>query len=400
MNEENKNIINNENNVEMPVANDAPQAPANPLDQTITPKIVTPTPVEAAPTPAPAESPAPAPAPAESPTPVVTPAPAAPVTPAVEPQKEVGSVVVGKPMSNIIKPIPVGDIQGSGPVASVGGGNGINEPKKKSNVVSIIVLIVAVLVLIGIILFKYVFNGKINLSGTLTGTVQTDALVYKDAKKGDKITFSVTDTLKLILTIDEYEVQEGVGTKVTCSLKEADGSESVSLSNIWLENDNVTLKVPFNKVGNYAVLTNSITSSEFSVISPEGKVTKYNDMASYVNEESGLIVNYINATSDEIQIEASRKTGIGALKYGTLITEIDYSTENEDEFSKFSRYSVGDGFIYCLDDTSKIPEGTTVNASFTIKLTDGKLNLDNPTVSDKTDFKTFLEQSIDTDCVE
>lgn len=392
MNEENKNIVNNENNVEMPVANDAPQAPTNPLDQTITPKMVTPTPVEAAP--------APASAPAESPAPAVTPAPAAPVAPAAESQKEVGSVVVGKPMSNIIKPIPVGDIQGSGPVASVGGGNASIEPKKKSNVVSVIVLIVAILVLIGIILFKYVFNGKINLSGTLTGTVQTDALVYKGAKKGDKITFGVTDTLKLILTIDEYEVQEGVGTKVACSIKEADGSESVSLSNIWLENDNVTLKVPFNKVGNYAVLTNSITSSELSVISPEGKVTKYNDMASYVNEESGLIISFTSATTDEIQIEASRETGMGALKYGTLKTEIDYSTENEDELSKFSRYSVGDGFIYCLDNTSKIPEGTTVNASFTIKLTDGKLNLDNPTVSDKTDFKTFLEQSKDIECVE
>ena len=384
MNEENKNIVNNENNIEMPAANDTPQT--NPLEQTVETKVVTPTPVESAP----AETPVPV----ENTTPVETPAPAVP-------EKEVGSVVVGQPMSNVIKPIPVGDIQGSGPVASVGGGNATIEPKKKSNVVSVIVLIVAILVLIGIVLFKYVFKGNINLGGGLTGTVQETELVYKGAKKGDKINFKVTEALKLILTVDEYDVQDGVGTKLTCSLKEADGSESITLTNLWLENDNATLKVPFNKIGDYAVFTNSVMNSELTVIAADGKLTKYNDMASYVSEEKGLNITYSSVSSDEIQIEASRKLGMGSISYGDLTTEFDYSNmDNEEEMMKMSRYGMGEGFVYCVDDTSKVPEATTITAMFTIKLTNGKLNLDKPEVSDKIDFKTYIEENKEFDCTE
>ncbi len=381
MNEENKNIVNNENTVEMPKVNDTPET--NPLEHTIETKRVIPTPVEATPAPASQET-----------------AASAPATQEPAPQKEVGSVMVGKPMSNIIKPIPVGDIQGSGPVASVGGGTTPVVAKKKSSVVSVIVLIVALLVLIGIVLFKYVFKGNINIGG-LNGTVQENELVYKGAKKGDKINFKVTDSLKLVLTIDEYEVQSGVGTKLKCSLKEADGSESVTLSNIWLEDDNVTLKVPFDKVGDYAVLTNSVMNSDLTIISADGKVSKFTDMASYVNEEKGLIVSYSSVSSEGIQIEASRKTGIGVISYGDLITEIDYSNiEDEDQIMRMSRYGRGEGFIYCVDDISKIPEETTIEAIFTFKLTDGKLNLDKPEVGDKIDFKTYLEENKEFDCTD
>ena len=377
MNEENKNIVNNGNNVETPVVNDAPQAPVNPLDQTIALKRVIPTPVEAAPAPQP------------------TAAPAAPA-----PEKEVGSVVVGKPMSNIIKPIPVGDIQGSGPVASVGGGDVTIEPKKKSNVASIIILIVAVLVLIGIILFRYVFNGNFNLNKEITGVVQDNYLVYKGAKKGDKINFKVTDSLKLVLTIDEYDVQDGVGTKLGCSLKEADGSESFSLTNLWLEDDNVTLKVPFNKVGDYAVFSNSVLNSDLTIISADGKLTKFTDMSSFINEEKGLTVTYASVTSNEIQFEASRKTGTGVISYGDLKTEINFSSETEEEIDKYSQFSMGDGFIYCIDDVSKVPEETTINATFSLKLTNGKIDLDKPELVSKTDFKTYLETNIEFECNE
>ena len=400
MNEENKNIVNNENNVEMPATKDTPQI--NPLDQTIETKRVIPTPVEAAPaTPAAPETPAAsAPETPAAPAPV-TPVASAPETPAPAPEKEVGSVVVGKPMSNIVKPIPVGDIQGSGPVASVGGGNSSDTPKKKSNVASVVILVIALLVLIGIVLFKYVFKGNINLGGGLTGTVQENELVYKGAKKGDKINFKVTDALKLVLTIDEYDVQEGIGTKLTCSIKEADGSESITLSNLWLEKDNSTLKISYNKLGDYAVFANSVMNTDLTIISPDGKLTKFNDMSSYINEEKGLIVNYSSASNEEIQIEASRKLGIGSISYGDVKTEIDYTNiEDEEEMFRMSRYGSGEGFAYCVDDISKIPEGATITAVFSIKLTAGKLNLDKPEVTDKVDFKSFLEENKEFDCAE
>ncbi|MBP5683982.1 MAG: hypothetical protein J6X02_01845 [Bacilli bacterium] len=394
MNEENKENLTNsnldvnssENNIEMPEVKTeksvnteatpqsapapAEPAPQNPLDKTIETKRVIPTPVQAA-----------------------------PATNNDTANKEVGTVVVGRPMSNIVKPIPVGDIQGSGPVATVGGGTNI-EPKKKNNIVSIIVLIVAVLVLIGIILFRFVFNGNINLGGGLKGTVQGNTLIYKGVKKGEKINFEITDKLKLVLTIDELEVQDGVGTKVTCSIREADGKDSVTLTNRWLEDDNQTIKLDYNKIGDYAVINNSVLTSELSVISPDGTLTRFNDMSSFVNEEKGLVINFSSVTSSEIQIEATRATGMGSIVYGDLKTEIDYDkiSENEDEMSKYSRYSLGDGFIMCIDDISKLPETTTINALFTFKLVDGKIDLTKPEVSDKVDFKTYYETNKDTEC--
>ena len=394
MNEENKENLTNsnldvnssENNIEMPEVKTeksvnteatpqsapapAEPAPQNPLDKTIETKRVIPTPVQAA-----------------------------PATNNDTANKEVGTVVVGRPMSNIVKPIPVGDIQGSGPVATVGGGTNI-EPKKKNNIVSIIVLIVAVLVLIGIILFRFVFNGNINLGGGLKGTVQGNTLIYKGVKKGEKINFEITDKLKLVLTIDELEVQDGVGTKVTCSIREADGKDSVTLTNRWLEDDNQTIKLDYNKIGDYAVINNSVLTSELSVISPDGTLTRFNDMSSFVNEEKGLVINFSSVTSSEIQIEATRATGMGSIVYGDLKTEIDYDkiSENEDEMSKYSRYSLGDGFIMCIDDISKLPETTTINALFTFKLVDGKIDLTKPEVSDKVDFKTYYETNKETEC--
>lgn len=399
MNEENKDTLTNtnldtnssNNSVEMPEvktetsvtpeaapqSTPAPAAPApvepapqNPLDKTIETKRVIPTPVQAPPA-------------ANNDT----------------ANKEVGTVVVGRPMSNIVKPIPVGDIQGSGPVATVGGGTNI-EPKKKSNIVSIIVLIVAVLVLIGIILFKFVFNGNVNLGGGLKGTVQGNTLIYKGVKKGEKINFEVTDKLKLVLSIDELEVQDGVGTKVTCSIREADGKDSVTLTNRWLEDDNETIKLDYNKIGDYAVINNSVLTSELSIISPDGTLTKFNDMSSFVNEEKGLTINFSAVTSSEIQIEATRATGMGSITYGDLKTEIDYDkiSENEEEMSKYSRYSLGDGFIMCIDDISKLPETTTISALFTFKLVDGKIDFTKPEVSDKVDFKTYYETNKDTEC--
>jgi hypothetical protein len=407
MNEENKEILNNstpeetkpETPVEMPAVApaqapaepsapvapvqestepSAPAAPTNPLDQTVETKRVIPTPVAG--------------------TPAST--PATPAASSEAPQKEVGTVVVGNPMSNVVKPIPVGDIQGSGPVATVGGGTTPAAPKGKSNIVSVIILVVAIIVLIGLVLFKYVFKGNINLAGGLTGTVQNGELIYKGAKKGDKINFKVTDNLKLVLSIDEVDVQTGVGTKITASLKEADGSDSISLTNLWLEDDNETLKVGIKKIGEYAVISDSVLNSDLVVIASDGKVSKFNDMASFVNEEKGLVISFSTVSDEDIQVEASRKLNMGSITYGDIVTEMDLSSigDNEEELNKYSRYNIGEGFNICVDDTSKIPESTTVTAIFTFKLKDGKLDLSNPEISDKVDFKTYVEQDKEFEC--
>ena len=257
MNDDTKNT--NGSNLEMPATvnnvvkpipvTETPQQPAAPQEpQSVSAPVVKPIPIEQAPQQVPQQGVVP------------TPVPAAPQGE----QKEVGTVMVGKPMSNIIKPIPVGDIQGVGPVATVGGGTEV-VPEKKNNIVALIILIVGIIFLVGYVLFTYVLKDKIGGSTGLTGTTKNGNLVYENPKKGDKITFALTNTLKLIVTVDDLEVQESAGTKLTCSVKEADGSESVTINNVWLTDDNA-LNIGYSKVGNYAVIQPSSSSASLNII--------------------------------------------------------------------------------------------------------------------------------------
>ena len=118
MNEQNNGLNNETNNSE------------------VTPRIVKPIPVESAPesTQAPQESAPQAPQSAPvTPTPVTS-----------QPEKEVGTVVVGKPMSNIIKPIPVGDVGNFAPQATIGGQE-VKPEKKGNNPIVVVILILAII---------------------------------------------------------------------------------------------------------------------------------------------------------------------------------------------------------------------------------------------------------------
>ena len=384
MNDDTKNT--NGSNLEMPATvnnvvkpipvTETPQQPAAPQEpQSVSAPVVKPIPIEQAPQQVPQQGVVP------------TPVPAAPQGE----QKEVGTVMVGKPMSNIIKPIPVGDIQGVGPVATVGGGTEV-VPEKKNNIVALIILIVGIIFLVGYVLFTYVLKDKIGGSTGLTGTTKNGNLVYENPKKGDKITFALTNTLKLIVTVDDLEVQESAGTKLTCSVKEADGSESVTINNVWLTDDNA-LNIGYSKVGNYAIIQPSSSSASLNIIAYDGKVTKLDDLSSYIGEEKGFSVKFSSALSDKIEIEGSRVDNSDNIHYGDITTEIDLSSLNEEEQEKYSRYVLGDGFNMCVDEYSKIPETATISALLTFSLKDGKIDFNNPEITEKQDFKTYYETS-------
>lgn len=388
MNEENKNTVNatNDNNLEMPAMVNNVVKPIPVSEQPTQPESV---PQQSAPVvnPVQAEVQAPTPQPTEV---VPTPAPAQEVQ-----QKEVGTVVVGKPMSNIIKPIPVGDMQGVGPVATVGGANE-TAPKKKNNIVAVIILIVGIVFLIGYVLFTYVLKDKIGNSG-LTGTTKNGYLVYSDPKKGDKINFELSDTLKLIVTIDELETQENIGVKASCSIKEADGTDTVAINDLWLTDDNA-LNIGYYKVGNYAVIRDDSSTSNVNVIGFDGKVVKLNELSSYINEESGLTVKFSSVLDDKIEIQGSRVDSNDNIKYGSVVTSVDYTTLSEEEQEKYSRYILGEGYNMCVDEYSKIPETATISALFTFSIKDGKIDFNTPEVTEKTDFKTYYESNKDLLC--
>ena len=47
----------------------------------------------------------------------------------------------------------------------------------------------------------------------------------------------------------------------------------------------------------------------------------------------------------------------------------------------------------CVDEYSKIPETATISALLTFSLKDGKIDFNNPEITEKQDFKTYYETS-------
>lgn len=375
MNDENKTLNNQtENNLEMP---------------SLAPRVVKPIPVEETPK---QEA---------TPTNVAQPQGITPAAQNPAPTSEVGTVMVGKPMSNVVKPIPVGEIGSSEPQATIGGGQPPVE-KKKSNPVAVVVLIIALIFLIGYVLFTYVFKGKIGGESGLVGNVSDNYLVYANVKEGNKINFKINEKLKIVVKVSKLEVQDGVGTKAYLNVSEADGTDSIDLPYVWLDDDG-SLKIDYKHVGDVAIFDSNQTTDakEISIIDSEGKITKFSDFSKVsLNEEKGLLIDTYFVNDNKLEIEVTRITNTGFVKYGDLNSEVDLSQYegNEELFQKYANYVSSDSVSICLDDYQKIPETTTVNALYTFSLSGDKLDLSNPEVSNKETFGDFYSENHDTVC--
>ncbi len=375
MNDENKTLNNQtDNNLEMP---------------SLAPRVVKPIPVEETPK---QEA---------TPTNVAQPQGTTPAAPNPAPTSEVGTVMVGKPMSNVVKPIPVGEIGSSEPQATIGGGEA-PVVKKKSSPVAVVVLIIALIFLVGYVLFTYVFKGKIGGESGLVGNVSDNCLVYANVKEGNKINFKINEKLKIIVKVSKLEVQEGVGTKAYLNVSEADGTDSIDLPYVWLDDDG-SLKIDYKHVGDVAIFDSNQTTDakEISIIDSEGKITKFSDFSNVsLNEEKGLLIDTYSVNDNKLEIEVTRITNTGFVKYGDLNSEVDLSQyeNNEELFQKYANYVSSDSVSICLDDYQKIPETTTVNALYTFSIKGDKLDLTNPEVSNKETFGDFYSENHDTVC--
>ena len=317
------------------------------------------------------------------------------------PENNVGTVVVGKPMSNVVKPIPVGEIGNFAPQATIGGGE-TPSTKKKSSPIAVVVLIVAVIFLIGYVLVTYVFKGKIGGDSGLNGLVSDTSLIYANVKEGNKINFKINDELKLVVKVNKLEVQENIGTKAYVTVSEENGSDSIELPYVWL-NDDGSLKLDYQHLGDVAIFdsNNSITDKEIVIINSEGKITKLSDFSKVtLNEEKGLLIDSYFVNDNKLEIQVTRIPNTGFVKYGDLVSDVDLSqyADNEELMSKYASYVSSDSVSICLDNSKNIPEGTVVNALFTFSVKDGKLDLNNPEITNKETFSEFYNANHDVVC--
>ena len=380
MNEE-KNGLNNQTNntVEMPA---------------LEPRVVKPIPVTPKPvdnttqTPATVQPAQPNPAPAQ-------PAPAQPVGTATPAQtKEVGTVVVGKPMSNIVKPIPVGEVGTSAPQATIGGTEAPT-PKKGNNPVLVVILILAIIGLVGYAVWTYVLKDMF-AAKTLEGTISAENLIYSGVKKGDSIVFKSSDKLSLIVDVKDLEVQDNVGTKVTYTVREENGKEILTPSYEWLTDDG-KLKIPVSILGETAIFNyrNTDSKNEIAFISADGSITKINDYAGVLKEENGLYIENSASNGFEYEVIVSRVIDGRSRKYGNLTStiEVTQDQDNEELLEKYTAYNSEDGISICVDDAKKIPEGTTITATIKYSVKDDVLDIKNPSVSEKIDYSKYIKMN-------
>ena len=377
MNEQNNGLNNETNNSE------------------VTPRIVKPIPVESAPesTQAPQES-APQ-APQESAPQAPQSAPVTPTPVTSQPEKEVGTVVVGKPMSNIIKPIPVGDVGNFAPQATIGGQE-VKPEKKGNNPVAVVILILAIIGFIGYALWTYVLKDKIGPK-TLTGTINNGYLVYSKVNKGDNIIFKSSDKLTLVVNIKNLETQESVGTKVTYTIREESGKETLELPYSWLT-DNGGINIPVTILGDAAIFNyrNNSGKSELAFIANDGAITKVNDYSGVLKEEEGLYIESSTTNGNTYEVVVTRVINESIIKYGNLVSEVTFPEGediNDEEMEKKMRYVSSDGVSICLEDSKKIPEATTVSALVTYSVKDNVLDTKNPEVSNKEEFSKFVSEN-------
>ena len=375
MNEENKGLNNQtNNNVEMPA---------------LEPRVVKPIPV----TPPPVDNTTQTPAPVQ--TAQANPAPAQPVgIDAPSETKEVGTVIVGKPMSNIVKPIPVGEVGTSAPQATIGGIEA-TPPKKGNNPVLVVILILVIIGLIGYAVWTYVLKDRFDAK-TLEGTISAENLIYSGVKKGDSIVFKSSDKLSLIVDVKDLEVQDNVGTKVTYTVREENGKEVLTPSYEWLTDDG-KLKIPVSILGETAIFNyrNTDSKNEIAFISADGSITKINDYAGVLKEENGLYIENSASNGFEYEVIVSRVIDGSIIKYGNLTSTIDLTQyqDNEELLEKYTAYNSEDGISICVDDAKKIPEGTTITATIKYSVKDDVLDIKNLSVSEKIDYSKYINMN-------
>lgn len=257
--------------------------------------------------------------------------------------------------------------------------------EKKKNSVAIYIVLGVVLVFVTFLML--VVNFKDQFANRKSAYVKNENLVYENPGKNDIVDFQITETLVMQMKVTDI-IDEGDNNLVIYDLYIKGSNNILSNNTTWMEKNKIL--VPFKQVGDSFIIVdddlNDYQGVILDVFSSDGTLNVMDEMDLNLK---GLYIKDYTVTHDSLILTVSRVSELNYyIYYNGLYSDINgqvVTDVGED------RFTYENGISICTDSINQIPGETLVNATYEFNLVDGKLVLNNPSITDTETLTSFIE---------
>lgn len=257
--------------------------------------------------------------------------------------------------------------------------------EKKKNSVAIYIVLGVVLVFATFLML--VVNFKDEFANRKSAYVKNENLVYENPGKNDIVDFQITETLVMQMKVTDI-IDEGDKTLVIYDLYVKGSNNILSNNTTWMDKNRIL--VPFKQVGDSFIMvdddSNDYQGVILDVFVSDGTLNVMDEMDLNLK---GLYIKDYTVTQDSLILTVSRVSELNYyIYYNGLYSDINgqvVTDAGEDIFT------YENGISICTDSINQIPGETLVNATYEFNLVDGKLVLNNPSITDTETLTSFIE---------
>lgn len=257
--------------------------------------------------------------------------------------------------------------------------------EKKKNSVAIYIVLGVVLVFATFLML--VVNFKDEFANRKSAYVKNENLVYENPGKNDIVDFQITETLVMQMKVTDI-IDEGDKTLVIYDLYVKGSNNILSNNTTWMEKNKIL--VPFKQVGDSFIMvdddSNDYQGVILDVFTSDGTLNVMDEMDLNLK---GLYIKDYTVTQDSLILTVSRVSELNYyIYYNGLYSDINGQVVTD---AGEDRFTYENGISICTDSINQIPGETLVNATYEFNLIDGKLVLNNPSITDTETLTSFIE---------
>ena len=257
--------------------------------------------------------------------------------------------------------------------------------EKKKNSVAIYIVLGVVLVFVTFLML--VVNFKDQFTNRKSAYVKNDNLVYENPGRNDIVDFQITETLIMQMKVTDI-IDEGDNNLVIYDLYVKGSNNILSNNTTWMEKNKIF--VPFKHVGDSFIIVdddlNDYQGVILDVFASDGTLNVMDEMDLNLK---GLYIKDYTVTHDSLILAVSRVSELNYyIYYNGLYSDINGQVVTD---AGEDRFTYENGISICTDSINQIPGETLVNATYEFNLVDGKLVLNNPSITDTETLTSFIE---------
>lgn len=257
--------------------------------------------------------------------------------------------------------------------------------EKKKNSVAIYIVLGVVLVFVTFLML--VVNFKDQFTNRKSAYVKNENLVYENPGKNDIVDFQITETLVMQMKVTDI-IDEGDKTLVIYDLYVKGSNTILSNNTTWMEKNKIL--VLFKQVGDSFIIvdddSNVYQGVILDVFTSDGTLNVMDEMDLNLK---GLYIKDYTVTHDSLILAVSRVSELNYyIYYNGLYSDINGQVVTD---AGEDRFTYENGISICTDSINQIPGETLVNATYEFNLVDGKLVLNNPSITDTETLASFIE---------